>query len=387
MADPRALLITGATGFVGAALAVELLRARRSDLALCLVRAGSDADARRRLEASLRDAGAAYGVPPDEIADVVARAIAVRGDLTAPGLGLDAATTHRLRKAGPLHVFHAAASLKDTEEALREIVAHNVVGTERVLDTLLPLGVAAFNHVSTAYVCGRRTRDIPEEVERPRGFHNRYEQSKHYGEALVVDHCRAAGVPWRILRPSIVVGHSRTARATGYTGFLGWVLKLAGLADVTGGALATRRLGYVCRADAEVNIIPIDSVVEDIVGIDRAGAATEDRVFHLTNREAPVMHTLVAQIAGALGLAGVDCLPPSTLDIELDPIAAKFHRWTRFERPYVAGTREFRRDGDTLYASPRHGAAPIDGALIARMTAHTAAYARSLSTAACKQPA
>lgn len=103
MADPRALLITGAAGFVGAALAVELLRARRSDLALCLVRAGSDAEARRRLEGALRDAGTAYAVPPDEIADVVARAVAVRGDLTAPGLGLDAAAAHRLRKAGPLH--------------------------------------------------------------------------------------------------------------------------------------------------------------------------------------------------------------------------------------------------------------------------------------------
>jgi nucleoside-diphosphate-sugar epimerase len=380
MADPRALLITGATGFVGAALAVELLRSRRSDRGFCLVRAGSDGEAQRRIEASLRDAGAAYAVPPDVIDDVVARAIAVRGDLTAPGLGLDAATADRLRAAGPLHVFHAAASLKDTEEALREIVAHNVVGTERVLDTLLPLGVAAFNHVSTAYVCGRRTRDIPEEVERPRGFHNRYEQSKHYGEVLVADHCRAAGVPWRILRPSIVVGHSRTARATGYTGFLGWILKLAGLAGATGGALATRRLGYVCRADAEVNIIPIDSVVEDIAGIDAAGDATLGRVFHLTNRAAPVMETLVAQIADALGIAGVECLPPATPEEALDPIAAKFHRWTRFERPYVAATREFRRDGDTLYPSPRHGAAPIDGALIARMTEHTADHARALAT-------
>jgi thioester reductase-like protein len=385
--DSRALLVTGATGFVGAALTVELLRARRSDLALCLVRAADTAQARRRLESALRDAGAAYAVPPDDIADVIARTIAIRGDLTAPGLGLDPLARHRLRAAGPLHVFHAAASLKDNEESLREIVAHNVVGTERVLDTLLPLGVAAFNHVSTAYVCGRRTHDIPETVERPRGFHNRYEQSKHYGETLVVDHCRAAGVPWRILRPAIVVGHSRTARATGYTGFLGWVLKLAALAQATGGALATRRLAYVCRGDAELNVVPLDSVVEDVVGIDRAGDATLDRVFHLTNRAAPVIATLIDQIADALGLAGVDCLPPSTPDSALDPISAKFHRWTRFERPYVAGTRTFRRDGDALYASPRHGAAPLYGGLVARMTAHTAAHARALAAEASRQPA
>ena len=373
------MLVTGATGFVGAALTVELLRARRNDVALCLVRGGSDAEARRRLERALVEAGSAYAVPPDTIADVVARAIAVRGDLTQPGLGLDAAARERLRAAGPLHVFHAAASLKDTEEALREIVAHNVVGTERVLETLLPLGVAAFNHVSTAYVCGRLTRAIPETVERPRGFHNRYEQSKHYGEMLVVDHCGAAGVPWRILRPSIVVGHSRTGRATGYTGFLGWVLKLASLAEATGGALAARRLGYVCRADAEINIVPIDSVVEDVVGIDAAGEASLERVFHLTNRRPPVMAELVAQIAAALGLAGIDCLPPATPESELDPLSAKFHRWTRFERPYVAGTREFRRDGDVFYRSPRHGLAPLDAGLVARMSRFTADHARALA--------
>jgi len=367
---------------------MELLRARPRDLALCLVRGGNDAEARRRLTGALQEAATAYGVPADEAADVIARVIAVRGDLTAPGLGLEPAARQRLRAAGPLHVFHAAASLKDTEEALREIVLHNVVGTERVLETLLPLGVATFNHVSTAYVCGRRTRDIHETIERPRGFHNRYEQSKHYGETLVVDHCEASRVPWRILRPSIVIGHSRTARATGYTGFLGWVLKLCALAASTGGVLATRRLGYVCRGDAALDVIPIDSVVEDIVGIDRAGDLTLGRAFHLTNRAAPTVRTLIDQIAASLSLAGVDCLPPGTPETDLDPISAKFHRWTRFERPYVAGTREFRRDGDRYYVSPRQGAAPVDGALIARMAGYTAQHARAMALAqARRQPA
>jgi thioester reductase-like protein len=371
------MLITGATGFVGAALTLELLRRRPGAIALCLVRGASDADARRRLGDALRDAAIAYGTP-DLAGDVVSRAIAVRGDVTAPGLGLDAASLHRLRLAAPFDVFHAAASLKDTEEALAEIVLHNVVGTERVLEALLPF-TATFNHVSTAYVCGRRTRDITESVERPRGFHNRYEQSKHYGENLVVDHCEHRRIPWRILRPAIVVGHSKTARATGYTGFLGWVLKLCALAGSTGGALATRRLQYVGAADAQVNVIPIDSIVEDMAGIDEAGADTENRVFHLTNRAAPRLSELTETIGATLGLAGIDCVAPGTPETALDPLSAKFHRWTRFERPYVAGTRDFRRDGDALYASPRHGRAYLDKDLIARMTLHTAAHARTLA--------
>jgi nucleoside-diphosphate-sugar epimerase len=228
-------------------------------------------------------------------------------------------------------------------------------------------------------VCGRLTRDIRESVERPRGFHNRYEQSKHYGENLVVDHCEHRKIPWRILRPAIVVGHSRTARATGYTGFLGWVLKLCALAGATGGALGTRRLQYVAVPDASINIIPIDSIVEDMAGIDEAGHATENRVFHLTNRCPPNIVELMDAITSTLGLAGMDVVPPGTPESELDPLSAKFHRWTRFERPYVAATREFRRDGDALYPSPRHGRALLDRTLVARMTRHTAMYAMQLA--------
>ena len=116
-----------------------------------------------------------------------------------------------------------------------------------------------------------------------------------------------------------------------------------------------------------------------MAGIDEAGADTENRVFHLTNRAAPRLTDLTETIAATLGLAGIDCVAPGTPETALDPLSAKFHRWTRFERPYVAATREFRRDGDALYASPRHGRAYLDKELIARMTQHTAAHARQLA--------
>jgi len=355
----RTLFITGATGFVGASLTLELLRANPTDRALCLVRG---ADPQSRLTRALRAAAVAYDVPDAEPA--IARAVAVAGDVTQPGLGLGDEGRATLAAAAPLHVFHAAASLKDTEESLAEILAHNVAGTEIVLDALLPLGVAVFNHVSTAYVAGRHTGDIHEALDRPRGFNNRYEQSKHYGENIVVDRCRVEGVAWRVLRPAIVVGHSRTGLATAYTGFLGWVLKLAALDEASGGMLRKHRIRYVARRDARVNIIPIDAVVEDTVAIDLAGAATLDRVFHLTNTDPPAVGWLVDQIAAALGVQA-----PDVVDAEhgLDPLSARFHRWTRFERPYVRATRHFRRDGDALYASPRRGATPLDPDVLARM--------------------
>ena len=123
-------------------------------------------------------------------------------------------------------------------------------------------------------------------------------------------------------------------------------------------------------------MVPVDSVVEDIAGVHAAGPTTWNRVFHLTNREPPTVAALIGTIARTLGVL-VEPVPSSTPESALDPISAKFHRWTRFERPYVAASRDFRRDGDRLYASPRHGAAPLDEASIVRMTRATAAaYAR-----------
>jgi thioester reductase-like protein len=362
----QSVLLTGATGFVGAALALELLRVHRRDRAFCLVRAADDAEARRRLDAILTRAALAYDVPAAELAEVLPRVVPVRGDITRPGLGMSPRALQALAGEGPFTVWHAAASLKDSEDALAEIVQHNVAGTEHLLETVLPLGVRCFNQVSTAYVAGRRTGIIAESLERPRGFNNRYEQSKHYGEMLVVDHCSRAGVPWRVLRPGIVVGHSRTGRATGYTGFLGWALKLAALAEATGGALRAQPLRYVARAEAPLNVVPVDSIVEDCLGIDAAAEATSNRVFHLTNTSPPTIRWLCDVVTGALGL-----VPVQIVDHEgqLDPISARFHRWTRFERPYSLAWKNFSRAASNpLYPSPRHGHCPLSERLMAEMT-------------------
>jgi thioester reductase-like protein len=362
---PRTLFITGATGFVGAALTLELLRTRARDKAYCLVRAGSDEEAQRRLRAALESAAEAYGASSFELSSSLDRAFALRGDLLTQGLGLSNANRDRLAAAGPLHVWHCAASLVDSESRMRETVAHNVGGTEKVLEVCLDVGTLVFNHVSTAYVAGRTIGFAEESLRRPRGFSNRYEQTKHYAESLVRDNCEFDGVPYRILRPGIVVAHSVTGRATGYTGFLGWVLKVAAMNAQSGGALHRQPLRYVGRADTEINVIPINSVVEDCVGIDSAGDATYNRAFHLTNTAAPTARWLCDATSKALGILPIELVSDES---ELDPLSQQFHRWTRFERPYATGRKKFvREDSNGLYPSSRHGYCPLTNELFEKM--------------------
>jgi nucleoside-diphosphate-sugar epimerase len=361
----RTLLVTGATGFVGGALVLELLRANPRDIAFCVVRASDEEHAQRRLRDALIAGADCYGVARADLESILSRSFAVRGDLTEDGLGLSDCDRSLLEEGGPLHVWHCAASLKDAEEAFEEILAHNVIGTERVLETVLAFDIAVFNHISTAYVAGRTTGTAGEDLDRPRGFNNRYEQSKHYGEMMVVDHCARADVPVRILRPAIVIGHSRTGRATGYTGFLGWILKVAALNDLSGGALERAALRYIGRPDAEINIIPIDSVVEDCVAIDEAGESTYGHVFNLTNAAAPTLRWICDMTAAALGLKPIELVDP---DADLDPLSRRFHKWTRFERPYSQIRKDFSRiESNRLYPSPRHGDCRIDPESMLRM--------------------
>src|ERR1700677_150522 len=80
------VLLTGATGFIGAYL-LDALLASGVGRVYCLVRAADEAEARRRLAST----SAASALPaPDH------RVVAVPGDLAAPGLGLETAAYARL---------------------------------------------------------------------------------------------------------------------------------------------------------------------------------------------------------------------------------------------------------------------------------------------------
>jgi aryl carrier-like protein len=141
------LLLTGATGFLGA----FLLRALTSDMCslhcsriVCVVRAKDDAVANTRLRDSLKG----YGIPYDQ-----QRVTALAGDLEADRLGLESSVYFAL--AARLQcVLHCGARVSSSMpyNALRE---PNVAGTRRALALALLSGggrgsySADFVHVST----------------------------------------------------------------------------------------------------------------------------------------------------------------------------------------------------------------------------------------------
>jgi len=177
--------VTGATGFIGRHL-VERLLEREGDVHV-LVREGST-DKLRRWAGN------------DRVKPVI-------GDLGEASLGLDADTRAAL-KGKVDHFFHLAAVYDMTADAERNALL-NVGGTQNAVDLANELEVGRFHHMSSIAVAGLYdegtfNEDMFDEGQR---LAHPYHRTKFEAEKLVRERVQR---PWRVYRPSVVVGHSKT---------------------------------------------------------------------------------------------------------------------------------------------------------------------------------
>jgi fatty acyl-CoA reductase len=151
----KALLLTGASGFVGKAVLAQCLR-ELPDLArlIVLLRAPDDEAAARRLADEVLRSAAFEGLDPEAVT-------ALAGDVAAEGLGRSKAGLEGIDV-----VVHCAASVS-FEQPLDEMLELNGRGPARLVRALRAAGSDPYVvHVSTAYAAGRRTGLV---LERPSG--------------------------------------------------------------------------------------------------------------------------------------------------------------------------------------------------------------------------
>jgi nucleoside-diphosphate-sugar epimerase len=324
-------LVTGATGFIGGALVLELLGRTDAEI-LCVTRPKGKTTAEDRLRAALVRAARAYGQPGLGQA-IMRRCRAVVGDVTHPGC-----VAEPLRRGRVSQVWHAAGSLLFKEDSADEVFRHNVAGTQNLLRLAQELAVPCFNHVSTAYVAGRRTGVIEsappaEDVV----ANNCYERSKIAAERAVL----AAGLDCvRVYRPSIVIGHSTTYEATTFTGLYGFIKAFiavrAAIARTLGDFLAFRPLRLRADAGAHINFIPVDRVASAAVTVALSGGG--QGIYHLANSCQPTLGESMCLLAQRLAIK-----PPVyvTDPGEFSLIDERVDERLEFYRSYLGGSKFF----------------------------------------------
>jgi thioester reductase-like protein len=277
-----AIFFTGFPGFLGSALLPRVLARAPDAEAVCLVQPRFAASARARAEALAATHPALAG-----------RIRLVEGDVTRPGLGLDAGEAGALRER-LREVFHLAAVYDlsvDREVGMRV----NVEGTRNVLDLARGApGLSRFHHVSTCYVSGRHPgRFREEDLELGQTFNNFYEETKHLSE-VEVRRAEEEGMPVTVYRPSVVVGDAATGETQKYDGpyfVIRWLLRQPRLAvmPVVGDPRAT-----------VFNVVPRDFVV---AALDRLSglAATLGGTYALADPDPPTVDEMLRILARATG--------------------------------------------------------------------------------------
>lgn len=269
--------VTGATGFVGSNLVLELLAQAKTEI-YSLVRPWSESP-QTRLETALRRAARAAGHGNSLDRVISTRCHAVEGDIQSANCGVHERRLPRLDQ-----FWHLAASLRFEERYAEEIYQANMDGTRNALALARRCGLERyFNYVSTAYVAGCRTGLITEEVTSGHETNNHYESNKVQAEMLVSGE---TSLSTRIYRPSIVIGHSRTrAVASGFTGLYGCMRRALRLSQIMQrlqeGLAEKTDLRVYAEPDARMNLIPVDVVARQMVRISSSNA--EAKVCHITN--------------------------------------------------------------------------------------------------------
>lgn len=250
--------VTGATGFLGRHLLEKLLKRRGKIFAL--VRKES----LPKLEAIIER----LNVTKTEIVPVI-------GDLTKAKLGVSAAAQKQL--TGKIKMFFHLAAVYDVEADDETNEAVNNGGTKHAIELAHAIKAASFQHVSSIAAAGKYPGVFKEDMfSEAEGLKHPYYRTKHESEGLVRKHCK---MPYRIYRPSLVIGSSKTGEIDKIDGpyfFFRLIKKIR--------QTLPQWMPTIGIEGARVNVVPVDYVVDAMDHIAHK-AGLDGGCFHLVDPE------------------------------------------------------------------------------------------------------
>ena len=250
--------VTGATGFIGRYLVRELLARGADGQIFVLVRAES--------AAKLAQLKQWWGAGAESVIPIV-------GDLGTEALGV-ARTDIDWMRGRVTHFYHLGA-IYDLDASAESMQEANVAGTRHALQLARQLGVRHFHHCSSIAAAGLYPGVFTEDMfDEACGLDHPYFRTKHEAEALVR---RQRDLAWRIYRPAMVVGDSRTGHTPKADGPYYFFKALQILRKNLPAWLPTIGIegGYV-------NLVPVDYVAAAMVYLSHVDGQ-DQRCFHLTD--------------------------------------------------------------------------------------------------------
>ncbi len=308
------VLITGATGYFGIHLLNELITQEKANV-ICLVRDPSAS----RLEQYLE-----WYFGKEAAARMIASVSIVKGDITAPMLGLSEEEYATLA-ASVSEIYHCAANVSHYSADHESYLKTNVTGTQNVI-ALAKCADASLYHISTCSVSG----DMMKDGSKNRVFteddydigqiweDNIYVKSKFLAEGLVFDAIKN-GLRAKIFRLGRLVGRASDGQFQINPETNAFYLTLKGLIQM--GVLPEK------EAATLIEVTPVDVSAKEVLLLKNA----ERTVFHIMNPDPPTLKDLIRaivpdfQIVDDVRFNAVFRERLISLDMELLPIV--MHNW------------------------------------------------------------
>jgi amino acid adenylation domain-containing protein/thioester reductase-like protein len=261
--SPVAILLTGATGFLGSFLLYELLQQNQADI-YCLVRSETIESGKKKIQSSLES----YLLWDESFSQ---RIIPVLGDLSQPLLGLSEKQFQLL--ASQLDVIYHNGALVNFTYPYSVLKAPNVLGTQEVLRLASQIKVKPVHFISTISIVYPNNPDVEvvrehDSLDDAKMPSDGYAQSKWVAEKLVTI-ARERGLPVCIYRPGRISGHSKTG--------------VCNPGDHTYRMIkGCIQLGSMPNLNIKLNLSPVDYVSKGIVYLSKQKESL-GKAFHLLN--------------------------------------------------------------------------------------------------------
>ena len=342
------VLMTGVTGFLGSALAANMLA--QGDSLLAWVR--NDADGARTRKA-VQDAADGFGL---DIGHALATRLHVLSQDGAGGYsGADLQGLDEVEYA-----WHVAAEMSYSPQRLAQCFATNVGNTGALYQQLRRHAPACKRmfYVSTAYVAGLQGGHVREELHPQAELINTYQSSKWAAEMALQTLQSRHGLPVSIVRPTGVVGHRQSGWA--HRNGFGFYLFLNAMQAVA--RAGHKRLHVDLCAWSRPDLVAIDELVADALALCRRPSGADFEVFHASGG----LQASVAQIVRVWGeTTGVDAV----LGAPVSEMEQQFDRAVGLNRPFANQEWQFDRSGLNQAVGLAHSRAPLSVDDIARLSA------------------
>lgn len=278
--QPAVVLMTGATGFLGAHLLRSLL-ASGTERVICLVRGDGS-----RLSDTL-----SWYFGSGWAASAAGRIQTVSGDITRPQMGMEQ-DVYRTVTAEIGAVYHTAADVRHYPSDIDALMDSNIAGTRGAIQLALDAGVP-LHHISSLSISGEYLVDAPgTSVDfTEQDFHigqnwqeNTYVKSKMLAEAAVYSAMQQQGLKAKVYRLGRLVGRASDGvfqrdPATNMSFLILQAIQSLGVLPEELACLST-------------DLTPVDFAADAVVALRNASLTT----LHIMNPTPPTMQEVFAQL-------------------------------------------------------------------------------------------